>query len=50
MIFYTNLAGPDLGFTFNIDPNFADEFVNTYDEHTSTNYFTGFKVIRNCVF
>ncbi|XP_023340883.1 sodium channel protein Nach [Eurytemora carolleeae] len=45
VIFNTNLAGPDFGFTFNIDPNLADEFVNTWDEHTSTDYFTGFKVL-----
>lgn len=49
VILNTNLAGPDFGFTFNIDPNLADEFVNTWDEHTSTDYFTGFKVIRNHV-
>ena len=45
VIYHTNLAGPNLGFSFVVDPNFADEFVNKWDEHTSTNFFTGFKVI-----
>ena len=45
VIYHTNLAGPNLGFSFVVDPNFADEFVNEWDEHTSTNFFTGFKVI-----
>lgn len=46
VIYHTNLAGPSLGFSFVLDPNVADEFVNYWNEHTSTSYFTGFKVIN----